>query len=83
MPIAWTPDERRAVDEALRSFPASSGKCFEAAQEIFRTAQQRSPPTKGWKIKPRLGRFIVPKIEVGQRWFHHYTVEVEHHGSTR
>jgi hypothetical protein len=80
MAVAWTSDERRAVDETLHSFPASSGKCFEAAQEVLRTAQQRSPATsKGWKLKPRYGRFVVPKTAVGQRWFHHYTVEVEQH----
>lgn len=31
-------------------------------------------------IKPRQGRFVVPKVHTGQRWFHHYTVEVEYHG---
>lgn len=27
-----------------------------------------------------MGRFVVPNQAIGQRWFHHFTVEVERHG---
>ena len=80
MPIGWTPDERYAIDAILIAHPADSGRCFEAAQNVFPIALERDASATPWKIKPRYGRFVVPKINVGQRWFHHYTVEVEQHG---
>ena len=43
-------------------------------------AQQLDRRARAWKLTPRLGRFVVPRSDVGQRWFHHFTVEVDDHG---
>lgn len=82
MPVAWTQDEHDAVDAILIAHPVRSGRCFEAAQAILPIATGRDATARAWKIKPRSGRgrFVAPKVNFGERWFHHYTVEVEVHG---
>jgi hypothetical protein len=80
MAVAWTSDEHDAVDAILNTYPAPSGRCLEAARGLLPIGQARDPATCAWKIKPRQGRFVVPKIHTSKRWFHHYTVEVERHG---
>jgi hypothetical protein len=80
MAVEWTPDERDAVEAILLALPAQSGRCFEAARGVLPIGRARDPATSAWKIKPRQGRFVVPKVHTGQRWFHHYTVEVQRHG---
>lgn len=78
--VAWTHDEQAAVEATLERFPVASGRCFDVARDVLEVARSRDATSKAWKIKPRQGRFVVPKIHLGQRWFHHFTVEVEHHG---
>jgi hypothetical protein len=80
MPIGWTPDEHDAIAAILSAHPVQSGRCFDAAQNVLPIALGRDASATPWKIKPRHGRFVVPKLGIGQRWFHHYTVEVEQHG---
>lgn len=80
MPIGWTPNEHDAVAAILIAYPAHSGRCFDAARNILPIAQGRDAEARPWRIKPRQGRFLVPKVSVGKRWFHHYTVEVDQHG---
>lgn len=80
MAVTWTHGQHEAIEATLERFPARSGRCLDAAREILEVARPRDATSKAWKIKPRQGRFVVPKIHVGQRWFHHFTVEVEDHG---
>jgi hypothetical protein len=80
MPVDWTSSEFEAISAVLVAHPAASNRCFEAAREVMTIARGRDAAAKGWKITPRQGRFVVPKKDVGQRWFHHFTVEVEAHG---
>jgi hypothetical protein len=80
MPVEWKRNEREAVEAVLLAHPAASGRCFDAARAVLTIARGRDPAARGWKIRPRKGRFVVPKQDLGQRWFHHYTVEVDHHG---
>ena len=80
MPVEWERNEREAVEVVLSAYPAVSGRCFEAARAVLAIARGHDPAARGWKIRPRMGRFVVPAQELGQRWFHHFTVEVERHG---
>jgi hypothetical protein len=80
MSIRWAPDARDAVDTILIAHPAPSGRCFHAARAIHPIACHLDPRARAWKVTPRVGRFIVPKRDIGQRWFHHITVEVDDHG---
>lgn len=69
-----------AVEAVLLAHPTASGRCFEAARAVRVIARDRDPGARVWKIRPRKGRFVVPKLSIGQRWFHHFTVEVDRHG---
>ncbi|HSK03374.1 MAG TPA: hypothetical protein VK932_19115 [Kofleriaceae bacterium] len=71
MPVEWTPEQREAVEAVLLAYPAESGGCFEAARAVRAIARSRDSAAQGWKIRPRKGRFVVPKMNIGQRWFHH------------
>src|SRR5262249_29944221 len=80
MAIQWALDARDAVDAVLSAHPAASGRCFNEAKAIHPIAGTLNPQARAWKVTPRVGRFVVPKRDLGQRWFHHITVEADAHG---
>ena len=41
--------------------------------------RERDAQAQVWQLLPTEGIYVVPKLELGQRWFHHFTVEVEAH----
>ncbi len=81
MSIEWTAKQRREVEECLARNPANSGNCLEVARGILPIGQEQDVNARPWKLRPRpgQGRFVVPKVSVGNRWFHHFTVEAVEH----
>lgn len=79
MPVDWFAGQRDAVAVLLDAHPAESGRCLEAARGVLPIAQKRDGDARPFKLVPLEGRFVVPRLSVGRRWFHHYAVEVVAH----
>lgn len=77
--IVWTGEQRDRVERVLASYPAASGRCESAAWEVLPIGCERDPEAQVWQLLPSEGLYVVPRIELAQRWFHHFTVEVEAH----
>lgn len=67
--IAWTSDQRARVEQVLTSYPVASGRCESVAWEILPIGRERDPS----------GLYVVPRVELTQFWFHHFTVELDAH----
>jgi 23S rRNA G2069 N7-methylase RlmK/C1962 C5-methylase RlmI len=86
MAIPWEPSQRRAVYEVLQRYPASSGRCHEAAAQILPVAREYDGDARILRIIPSSklprARFVIPRIkpaEPWRRWYEHHTTEAVLH----
>ena len=81
MAIDWRDSQRTRVDKSLCDHPLESGRCQEAAREILPVATEidAGARTRLLRPKPGEGRFVVPKVKLGVRWYDHYSVNAQRH----
>lgn len=56
-----------------------SGRCEEAAREMLPIGRERDRDARAWRLFPREGRYVVPKVRLERPWYFHVTVEAEAH----
>ena len=86
MAIPWNSVQKKAVYEVLQRYPAESGQCDTAAEEILPIAKECDSSAYLLRIVPSAkltrARFIVPLSwteKWGLPWREHYTTEVVHY----
>jgi hypothetical protein len=71
MPIGWTMEAHPRVVGLLQRFPPESNACADLARNLKPIADEHDPDVIPILMTPKMGWFVSPKINVGQRWNHH------------
>lgn len=81
MPLHWTPEQQQDLQEAMASYPATSGHCSALARRAFAIAHQAdASTTRGVQLTPRGGaRYLVARQGGGIYWYSHTLVETRDH----
>lgn len=80
MGLPWKLPQRRSVDEAMRRFPAESGKCAALARAVLKVARPLDADASGLQVLPRgSALFIVPRHPKVKVWYTHTLVRTRLH----
>ena len=81
MAIDWNELQRSRVGDILDEHPLTSGRCEDAARAILPVASDvdTGARIRHLKARPGQGRFVLPRAKLGARWYHHASVQAQHH----
>ncbi len=80
MGLPWLIEQRSTIEDAMRRFPAESGKCAALARVVLGVAQPVDPDAMGIQVKPRTAApYILPKNSRGRCWHSHTLVRTQAH----